>query len=71
MHVLDDGAVVHEEDFILPFILDESDLHGRMDGLADTMNQILRQHDYPKPVARLLGEALTLTALLSAALKFE
>ncbi len=71
MHVLADGAVVPDEDFILPFILDESDLHGRMVGLADTMNQILRQHDYPKPVARLLGEALTLTALLSAALKFE
>ena len=71
MHVLADGAVAPEEDFILPFILDESDLHGRMVGLANTINQILRQHDYPKPVARLLGEALTLTALLSAALKFE
>jgi len=70
VHVVADGALAPEEDFILPFILDESDMHGRMVRLADSVDQILRQHDYPKPVARLLGEALTLTALLSAALKF-
>ena len=71
MHVLADGVVEPEKDFILPFILNESDLHGRIVRLADTVDQILRQHDYPKPVANLLGEALILTALLSAALKFE
>ena len=71
MHVVADGVVAPEKDFILPFILNEADLHGRVVRLADTVNQILRQHDYPKPVANLLGEALILTALLSAALKFE
>ena len=71
VHVVADGVVAPEKDFILPFILNEADLHGRVVRLADTVNQILRQHDYPKPVANLLGEALILTALLSAALKFE
>ncbi|MGE0613094.1 MAG: Hsp33 family molecular chaperone, partial [Hyphomicrobiales bacterium] len=32
---------------------------------------ILTRHDYPEPVSKVLGEAVTLTALLGASLKFE
>ena len=71
MHVVADGASAPEGDFILPFLLDAPDLHGRLVRLGASIDEIVRQHDYPEPVARLLAEALTLTAVLSAALKFE
>lgn len=71
MHVVADGAVAPEDDFILPFLLDAPELHGRLVRLGPAIDDIIRRHDYPDPVARLLAEALTLTALLSAALKFE
>ncbi len=35
------------------------------------VDTILSRHDYPEPVSQLLGEAVALTALLGAALKFE
>src|SRR5690606_3226599 len=34
-------------------------------------NSILDRHDYPRPVAALLGEAIVLTVLLGTSLKFE
>jgi molecular chaperone Hsp33 len=39
--------------------------------LGPTVDTILSRHDYPEPVSKLLGEAVALTALLGAALKFE
>ncbi|HAA93830.1 MAG TPA: molecular chaperone Hsp33 [Rhodospirillaceae bacterium] len=71
MHVVADGAVAPEDDFILPFLLDAPELHGRLVRLGPAIDEIIRRHDYPVHVGRLLAEALTLTALLSAALKFE
>jgi molecular chaperone Hsp33 len=35
------------------------------------VDTILSRHDYPEPVSKLLGEAVALTAILGAALKFE
>ena len=40
-------------------------------GSARRSTTILRRHDYPAPVAKLLGEAIVLTVLLGSALKFE
>jgi molecular chaperone Hsp33 len=39
--------------------------------LGPLLNSILGRHDYPAPVARLLAEALVLTALLGTSLKFD
>lgn len=36
-----------------------------------SLDPILRRHDYPAPVARLLGEALTLASLVGTTLKFD
>ena len=35
------------------------------------MDEILAKHDYPPPVAKLLGEAIVLTVMLGSALKIE
>ena len=39
--------------------------------LGPAVDAILSAHDYPAPVAKLVGEAIVLTVLLGSALKFE
>lgn len=59
------------DDVIQPFQLDPFALRGRLVRLGPTVDRILAQHDYPKPVATLLGEAITLAVLLAGALKYN
>jgi molecular chaperone Hsp33 len=59
------------EDFIRPFQVEGLDVRGRAVSLGASLDEILRKHDYPDPVARLLGEAILLTALFGASLKFD
>jgi molecular chaperone Hsp33 len=59
------------DDTILPFEVSALDLRGRVVRLGPSVDDILSRHDYPAPVAKLLGEAIALTALLGSALKFE
>lgn len=60
-----------QDDQILPFAVEPLDLRGRVVRLGASINRILAQHAYPAPIARLVGEAAVLTALLGSALKFE
>ena len=39
--------------------------------LGSAVDEILSRHDYPLPVAKLLGEAIALAALFGSALKFD
>jgi molecular chaperone Hsp33 len=59
------------EDAILPFEVASLDLRGRVVRLGPALDRILSAHDYPLPVAKLLGEAIVLTVLLGSSLKFE
>ncbi|MEK9662165.1 MAG: Hsp33 family molecular chaperone HslO [Alphaproteobacteria bacterium] len=70
------GDALGGDDLIQPFQIhgggtDGPLLHGRMARLGPLIDELLDRHDYPDPVARLLGEALALTATLAAALKFD
>lgn len=59
------------DDVVVPFTLEALDSRGRAVRLGTAIDAILARHNYPNPVARLLGEAITLTALIGSALKFE
>ena len=59
------------DDTILPFEVNTLDLRGRIVRLGPAVDAILSSHDYPLPVAKLLGEAVVLTVMLGSALKFE
>lgn len=59
------------DDLIQPFQIDACALRGRLVRLGSTIDTVLCRHDYPEPVAELLGEMLVLTAGLAAALKFD
>jgi molecular chaperone Hsp33 len=63
--------VIPEDDLILPFQAARADVVGRLVKLGPVVDTILTRHDYPEPVSQLLGEAVALTALLGASLKFE
>jgi len=64
-------AAAPVEDAILPFEVATLDLRGRVVRLGPALDTILGAHDYPAPVAKLLGEAIVLTVLLGSSLKFE
>jgi molecular chaperone Hsp33 len=59
------------DDTILPFEVAALDLRGRIVRLGPAVDAILSSHDYPLPVAKLLGEAIVLTVMLGSSLKFQ
>lgn len=59
------------DDVAVPFTLENLDSRGRAVRLGPALDAILNRHDYPAPVARLLGEAVVLAALIGSSLKFE
>ncbi len=59
------------DDVVVPFTLEQLDSRGRVVRLGEALDQILTRHNYPAPVARLLGEAVVLASLIGSSLKFE
>ncbi|SFV38286.1 molecular chaperone Hsp33 [Devosia crocina] len=59
------------DDAVVPFTLEKLDTRGRIVHLGPALDAILSRHNYPAPVARLLGEAVVLTSLIGSSLKFE
>jgi len=59
------------DDLVQPFRIDPFALRGRLVRLGPMVDRILSQHDYPEPVAAILGEAITLAVVLAGALKYD
>lgn len=60
------------DNIVAAFSLDGAPVRGRIVRLgAGALDPILHRHDYPRAVAMLLGEALTLAALIGSLLKIE
>lgn len=59
------------DDVVIPFAVTPLDVRGRLVRLGPALDILLANHGYPDEVARAVGEAAALTALLGAALKFE
>jgi len=60
------------DDLVAPFSLDNAPVRGRSARLGPlALDPILRRHDYPRCAAMLLGEALTLAALVQSLLKAD
>jgi molecular chaperone Hsp33 len=59
------------DDLVAAFQIETWPVRGRLVRLGAVIDDILNRHDYPEPVADLLGEACTLAALVGASLKFE
>ena len=59
------------DDLAAAFQIDGWPVRGRLVRMGKAIDTILSSHDYPAPVANLLGEACALAALVGSALKFE
>jgi molecular chaperone Hsp33 len=59
------------DDIVQPFQVDPFRLRGRLVRLGPLLDQVLTRHDYPAPVAAMLGEAIVLAVSLAGALKYE
>lgn len=64
-------SLLKHEDLVQPFLLHQSSVRGRMARLSPTINTILNRHENHPLVNKLLGEMLTLAALLSSSLPEE
>jgi molecular chaperone Hsp33 len=60
-----------DDNLIQPFQVEGVGLRGRLVRLGSVLDEILTRHAYPAAVSGMLGEAVTLTAALAAALKFD
>lgn len=56
---------------VMPFEVKPLGVRGRIVRLGPVVDDILQRHDYPPAVSALLAEAIALTAMLGATLKFE
>lgn len=59
------------DDKVVPFQVEGLDVRGRAIQIGPLLNTILSRHAYPAPVAKLLAEAIVLTALIGTSLKFS
>ncbi len=59
------------DDVVLPYAVEALSTRGRVVRLGPAIDAILKRHDYPEPVSRLLAEAATLAVLLGSSLKLE
>lgn len=58
-------------EFIIPFIIEDSQIRGRFLRSSDEINNILSGHEYPEIVSKLLGELLVLTSMIGSMLKLN
>ena len=60
------------DDFVANFQIAERPVRGRIVRLGEaSLSPILHRHNYPAELARILGEAVALAAIVGASLKFE
>lgn len=59
------------DNIVAGFQIEGRTVRGRVTRLGSVLDDILSAHDYPEPVARLLGEAVLVTTLVGDALKFD
>jgi molecular chaperone Hsp33 len=65
------GTKLAWDDTVLPFQLDLSGIRGRVVRLDGTLDQVLRQHDYPPSIEALVAETALLTALIGQSIKLR
>ena len=57
------------DDIVLPFAVESLSTRGRLVRLGPAIDLLLKRHDYPEAVSKLVAEAVTLAALLGSTLK--
>jgi molecular chaperone Hsp33 len=66
-----DVSDVARDDIVTPYTVEALFTRGRVARLGPALDAILKRHDYPPAVAKVIAEAATLAVLLGASLKEE
>lgn len=66
-----ESSLIASDDLVLAFEVKPLGVRGRLVRLGAVVDDILHRHEYPAAVSALLAEAVALTAMLGASLKFE
>ena len=67
----DTSTEFQTDNIVSAFQIDGQPIRGRIMRAGDAIDRALSGHDYPPAVARLLGEAMSLGAVVASALKFD
>ena len=59
------------KDAVIPFVFESLPVRGALVQLERTWQRMQRDHDYPDPVAEVLGHSAAATALIAQSLKFD
>ena len=59
------------KDAVIPFVFESLPVRGALVQLERTWQRMQRDHDYPRPVAEVLGHSAAATALIAQSLKFD
>ena len=65
------GSQIAWDDTVLPFQLDRCDIRGRVVRLDGVLQQVLKQHAYPRQIEALVAEAVLLTSLIGQMIKLR
>ena len=60
---------MNHTDYLVPFLLNESPIRGRMVRLGASLDAMLKRHAYPDLVSQMLAEVLVLASMLASNLK--
>ena len=59
------------KDTVIPFVFESLPVRGALVQLESTWQRMQRDHDYPEPVAEVLGHSAAATVLIAQSLKFD
>jgi molecular chaperone Hsp33 len=62
---------IGRDDIVLPYTVDSLSTRGRLVRLGPAIDAVLKRHNYPEPVNKVVGEAAALAVLLGSTLKVD
>ena len=62
---------VNLDDAVIPFRIENAAVRGEITRLKASIHDVLKDHDYPAPIARVVAKAVALTSLLGSSIKFK
>ncbi|MBL1420938.1 MAG: Hsp33 family molecular chaperone HslO [Alphaproteobacteria bacterium] len=62
---------VNLDDAVIPFRIEDAAVRGEIVRLKSSIHEVLKDHDYPEPIARAVAKTVVLTALLGSSIKFK
>lgn len=68
---MNESSIPLFDNVCLPFQIEGQDIKGRVVRLGDSIDKILKAHNYPDHISRLLGQSIALTALLGTIMKYD